>query len=71
MVKLLNSRDAFYGGWTNATKLLYNFKENSGATLTFAVSIQPFITDYQKYPKGHQKKILNLKKYKKSWYGLM
>ena len=28
VVEPLNPRDAFYGGRTNATKLLYNFKEN-------------------------------------------
>ena len=28
IVETLNPRDAFYGGRTNATKLLYNFKEN-------------------------------------------
>ena len=28
VVEPLNPRNAFYGGRTNATKLLYNFKEN-------------------------------------------
>ena len=28
VIEPLNPRNAFYGGRTNATKLLYNFKEN-------------------------------------------
>ena len=45
IVEQLNPRDAFYGLRTNATKLLYNLKTMSvDATLTFAVSIQPFKT---------------------------
>ena len=45
VVEPLNLREAFYGGWTNTTKLLYNCKENEyGATWTFVLCIQPFNT---------------------------
>ena len=41
IVEPLNPRDAFYGGRTNATKLLYNFKEMSvDATLISVLYIQ-------------------------------
>ena len=42
----INPRDAFYGGRTNATKLLYNFKDNECGRYTsiFAHAIQLFNT---------------------------
>ena len=44
VVEPLNARDAFYGGRTNTTKLLYNFKENECRTSIFAHFIQLFNT---------------------------
>ena len=43
VVELLNPRDAFYGSRSNATKLLYNFKENEcGATSISVRCIQQY-----------------------------
>ena len=45
VVEPLNPREAFYGGRTNATKLLYNFKNMSvDAMWIFVLCIQPFNT---------------------------
>ena len=45
IVEPLNPREAFYGGRTNATKLLYNFKENEcGRYVDFVLCIPPFNT---------------------------
>ena len=71
IVEPLNPRDAFYGGRTNATKLLYNFKENECGRYVDFCSLYPTVQYYQKYPIGHPVKIHNPKKYCKSWYGLI
>ena len=44
IVEPLNPRDAFYGGRTNATKLLYNFKENECGRYFYFPYIQQFNT---------------------------
>ena len=71
IVEPLNPRDAFYGGRTNATKLLYKFKENECGRYVDFCSLYPTVQYYQKYPIGHPAKIHNPKKYDKSWYGLI
>ena len=71
IVEPLNPRDAFYGGRTNATKLLYKFKENECGRYVDFCSLYPTVQYYQKYPIGHSTKILNPEKYDKSWYGLI
>ena len=72
IVEPLNPRDAFYGGRTNATKLLYNFKENECGRYVDFCSLYPTVQYYKKYPIAHPVKILNPKKYSKSsWYGLI
>ena len=71
VVESLNPRDAFYGGRTNATKLLYDFKENECGRYVDFCSLYPTVQYYQKYPIGHPVKIYNPKKYCKSWYGLI
>ena len=71
VVEPLNPRDAFYGGRTNATKLLYNFKENECGRYVDFCSLYPTVQYYKKYPIGHPVKIHNPKKYCKSWYGLI
>ena len=71
IVEPLNPRDAFYGGRTNATKLLYNFKENECGRYVDFCSLYPTVQYYQKYPIGHPTKIFNPEKYDKSWYGLI
>ena len=71
VVEPLNPRDAFYGGQTNATKLLYNFKENECGHYVDFCSLYPTVQYYQKYPIGHPTKIHNPEKHCKSWYGLI
>ena len=71
IVEPLNPRDAFYGGRTNATKLLYDFKENECGRYVDFCSLYPTVQYYQKYPIGHPTKIFNPEKYDKSWYGLI
>ena len=46
VVEPLNPREAFYGGRTNATKLLYTTSKKTSvdATWTFVLCIQPFNT---------------------------
>ena len=63
VVEPLNPRDAFYGGRTNATKLLYNFKENERGRYVDFCSLYPTVQFYQKYPIGHPTKIFNPGKY--------
>ena len=69
IVEPLNPRDAFYGGRTDVTKLLYNFKDNECGRYVDFCSLYPTVQYYQKYPIGHPTKIFNPKKYDKSWYG--
>ena len=71
VVEPLNTREAFYGGQTNATKLLYNIKDNECGCYDDFCSLYPTIQYYQKYPIGHPTKIFNPEKYDKSWYGLI
>ena len=71
IVEPLNPRDAFYGGWTNATKLPYNFKENECGRYVDFCSLYPTVQYYQKYPIGHPTKIFNPEKHDISWYGLI
>ena len=71
IVEPLNPRYAFYGGRTNATKLLYNFKENECGRYVDFCSLYPTVQYYQKYPIDHPTKIFNPEKYDKSWYGLI
>ena len=71
IVEPLNPRCVFYGGRTNATKLLYNFKENECGRYVDFCSLYPTVQYYQKYPIGHPTKIFNPEKYDKSWYGLI
>ena len=71
IVEPLIPRDAFYSGRTNATKLLYNFKDNECGCYIDFCSLYPTVQYYQKYPIGHPTKILSPEKYDKFWYGLI
>ena len=71
IVEPLNPRDSFYGGRTNANKLLYKFKENECGRYVDFCSLYPTVQYYQKYPISHPTKIHNPEKYCKSWYGLI
>ena len=46
-------RKAFFGGRTNATKLIYNFKEGEEGKYSDITSLYPTVNFYDKYPKGH------------------
>ena len=46
IVEPLNPRDAFYGGRTNATKLLYNFKDNERGRYIDFCSLYPTVQYY-------------------------
>ena len=63
MVDPINPRDAFHGGRTNTTKLLYNFKENECGLYIDFCSLYPTVQHYKKYPIGHPTKIFNPEKY--------
>ena len=71
VIELLNPRDSFYGGRTNATKLLYNFKGNECGHYVDFCSLYPTVQYYKKYPIGHPLKIFNPEKYNSPWYGLI
>ena len=71
IVEPLNPKDAFYGGRANATKLLYNFKDNECGRYVDFCSLYPTVQYYKKYPIGHPTKIFNPEKHDKSWYGLI
>ena len=46
-------RPAFFGGRTNATKLLYHFKEGEEGRYADITSLYPTVQFYDKYPTGH------------------
>ena len=71
IVEPLNPRDAFYGGRTNATKFLYNFKDNECGRYADFCFLYPTVQYYQKYLIGHPTKIFSTEKHDKSWYGLI
>lgn len=50
-------RQAFFGGRTNAVKLLYHFKEGEEGKYSDITSLYPTVNFYDKYPKGHFTKI--------------
>ena len=71
IVEPLNPMDAFYSGRTNASKLLFSFKENECGRYINFCSLYPTVQYYQKYPIGHPTKIFNPEKHDVSWYGLI
>ena len=71
VVEPLNPRDAFYGGRTNATKLIYKFKEGECGRYVDFCSLYPTVQYYKKYPIGHPEKITSPEKYDTQWYGFI
>ena len=67
----LNPRDAFFGGRTNATKLLYRFKEGECGKYVNFCPLYPTVQYYKKYPIGHPEKKLLPEKYDNNWYGFI
>ena len=51
-------RKSFFGGRTNATKLIYNFKEGEEGKYIDFTSLYPATQYYDVYPQGHPIKIL-------------
>ena len=70
-IEPLNPRDAFYGGRTNATKLLYEFKKGECGRYVDFCSLYPTVMFYDYYPVGHPDKIFNPEKFDQEWYGLI
>ncbi|XP_008187431.1 uncharacterized protein LOC103310553 [Acyrthosiphon pisum] len=71
VIEPLNPRDAFFGGRTNATKLMV---KNKKIKYIDVCSLYPTVMYYDTYPVGHPKKIFNpsIKKYLESnWYGFI
>ena len=71
VVEPLNPRDGFYGGRTNATKLMYKFKEGECGRYVDFCSLYPTVQYYKKYPIGHPEKIISPEKYDTQWYGFI
>jgi hypothetical protein len=67
-VETLNSRDAFYGGRTNASKLKV---QNKILRYIDVCSLYPNVQYFDYYPVGHTKKIYTPERYDKDWYGLI
>ena len=51
--KPLNPRDAFFGGRTNAVRLLYDAKDNEKIKYVDVCSLYPWVNKYGRYPIGH------------------
>jgi hypothetical protein len=66
----LNPRDAFFGGRTNATKLLYKNKKHKIRYIDVC-SLYPTVQFYDYYPVGHPIKIFKPSKFDKNWYGFI
>ena len=53
-------RKSFFGGRTNATKLIYNFKEGEEGKYSDITSLYPTVNYYDEYPMGHYEIITNI-----------
>jgi ribosomal protein S20 len=67
----LNPRDAFYGGRTNAIKLLYTCRKSHKIRYIDVCSLYPTVQFYDYYPVGHPIKILEPNYYDRNWYGFI
>ena len=52
-------RRSFFGGRTNATKLLYHFKDGEEGKYSDITSLYPTVNFYDEYPAGHYKVLDN------------
>jgi ribosomal protein S20 len=71
IVTPLNPRDAFFGGRTNATKLLYTCRKSHKIRYIDVCSLYPTVQFYDYYPVGHPIKILEPNYYDRNWYGFI
>jgi hypothetical protein len=69
VVGKLIPRDAFFGGRTNATKLIYNAKIGEKLRYIDVVSVYPTVQDYDYFPVGHPETILKSKEFDENWFG--
>jgi hypothetical protein len=67
----LNPRDSFYGGRTNATKLLYNCRKSHKLRYIDVCSLYPTVQFYDYYPIKHPNKIINPDYFDKTWFGFI
>jgi len=47
------TREALYGGWTEAMRLLYKRRENETNQYVDVMSLYPYICNYFNFPIGH------------------
>ena len=71
IVTPLNQRDAFFGGRTNATKLLHTCRKSERIRHIDVCSLYPIVQFYDYYPVSHPIKILEPNYYDRNWYGLI
>jgi hypothetical protein len=67
----LNPRDAFYGGRTNATKLIYKCRKPQKIRHIDVCSLYPTVMFYDSFPVGHPVKIYNPEVYNSDWFGFV
>ena len=71
VITLLNPRDAFYGGRTNATKLRVTCRKSHKIKYIDVCSLYPTVQFYDNYPIDHPIKLYNVNYYDKNWYGFI
>ena len=67
----LNPREAFTGGRTNATRLLYDCKANEKIKYVDFTSLYPWVNKYGIYPVGHPQVIVSNFKDVSEYFGLI
>lgn len=66
IIEKLNYRDGFYGGRTNAAKIIVEGKQLKYIDVC---SLYPTVNYYDYYPVGHSKMVKNVTEYDKNWFG--
>lgn len=71
VIEPLNPRDAFFGGRTNAFKLLAKSTKKKKIRYIDVCSLYPTVQYYDYYPVGHPEKIYKPKTYNNKWFGII
>lgn len=71
IIESLNPRDAFFGGRTNAFKLLAKSTKNKKIKYIDVCSLYPTVQYYDYYPVGHPEKFIKPENYNKYWFGII
>lgn len=71
VIEPLNPRDAFFGGRTNAFKLLAKSTKKKKIRYIDVCSLYPTVQYYDYYPVGHPEKIYKPKTYYNKWFGII